>query len=370
MPVPFLDFMKMNADVDTDIRQAFTQVWESKWYVLGRSVKDFEQTYAEYSQTAHCVGVSNGLEALHLSLRALEIGEGDSVIVPSNTYIATWLAISYVDAEIIPVEPREATGNLDPELIEAAIKPNTKAIMPVHLFGQACEMDAIMKIANAHGLKVIEDNAQAQGATYNGQPTGSFGHANGTSFYPGKNLGALGDAGAITLNDGDLQQELLSLRNYGSHKKYHNDRIGYNARLDELQAAFLHAKLPHLDHWSRERQTIAGRYDAAIDAIDGIERLQLAQGSTCVYHLYPIKTAARDELQQFLNAREIGTLIHYPIPPHLQKAYAHLGYERGAFPIAERWAFEELSLPIYPGLSEAQQDEVLNALQEFAQAGA
>ncbi len=369
MPVPFLDFTKMNADVDGDIRKAFTRVWDSKWYVLGQSVTDFEQAYAEYCQTKHCVGVSNGLEALHLSLRALQIGEGDSVIVPSNTYIATWLAISYVGAEIIPVEPREATGNLNPELIEAAIKPNTKAIMPVHLFGQACEMDAIMKIANAHGLKVIEDNAQAQGAAHNGQSTGSFGHANGTSFYPGKNLGALGDAGAITLNHSELQQELLSLRNYGSHKKYHNDRIGYNVRLDELQAAFLHAKLPHLDNWSRERQAIAARYDTVVDEIAGIKRLQLAEGSTCVYHLYPIRVAARDELQSFLKDNKIGTLIHYPIPPHLQKAYAHLRYERGAFPIAERWALEELSLPIYPGLSEVQQDAVVDALQTFAAAG-
>ena len=369
MSVPFLDFTKMNADVDGEIRNAFTRVWESRWYVLGRSVSTFETAYAEYCHTQHCVGVSSGLEALHLSLRALEIGEGDSVIVPSNTYIATWLAVSYVGAEIIPVEPRETTGNLNPELIEAAIKPNTRATMPVHLFGQACEMDAIMKIANAHKLKVIEDNAQAQGATHNGQPTGSLGHANGTSFYPGKNLGALGDAGAITLNDDRLKEALLSLRNYGSHEKYHNDRIGYNARLDELQAAFLHAKLPQLDTWSRERQAIAARYDEAIDSIGGIERLQLALGSTCVYHLYPIKIAARDELQQFLKDREIGTLIHYPIPPHLQEAYAYLGYSKGDFPIAERWAEQELSLPIFPGLTEAQQDEVVEALVAFVRVG-
>lgn len=369
MNIPFLDFTAMNAAVDDAVRAAFARVWESKWYVLGKEVEAFEAEYAAFNETAHCVGIANGLEALHLSLVALGIGPGDEVIVPSNTYIATWLAVSYVGATPVPVEPRLETANLNPDLLDAALTDRTKAILPVHLYGQAAEMDAILAFANAHGLSVVADNAQAQGARYNGRLTGQFGNANATSFYPGKNLGALGDAGAITTDSPDKAHRLRVLRNYGSEKKYHNQVIGYNQRLDELQAAILRAKLPLLPQWNAERQAIAARYDDALADVPGVERLQLAPGAESVYHLYPIRVPVRDELAAYLREKDIGTLIHYPIPPHLQEAYQQLPYQAGDFPIAERWAAEELSLPIYPGLTEPQQEQVVEAIRTYSRSG-
>src|SRR5690606_27812736 len=257
MDIPFFSFRETNRSIKPDILSAFEKFFDSSWYVLGESVKQFEMEYAKFNQVEHCVGVSNGLDALHLALLALGIGEGDEVIVPSNTYIATVLAVSYTGAKPVLVEPRKTTYNIDPEKIEAAITGRTKAIMPVHLYGQCCEMDAIMEIAKKRNLFVIEDNAQSQASSYNGRLAGSFGHVNGTSFYPGKNLGALGDAGAVTTNDAELASRVSVLRNYGSQKKYYNEVIGHNMRLDELQAAMLLVKLKYLEGWTKERRQIA-----------------------------------------------------------------------------------------------------------------
>jgi dTDP-4-amino-4,6-dideoxygalactose transaminase len=265
--IPFLSFEAMNEQIRSEIKTAFETVFDSKWYILGKEVSNFEAEYAKWNQTRFCIGVANGLDALHLALRALNIGEGDEVIVPSNTYIATVLSISFVGATPIFVEPRSNTYNLNPDLLEEAITPKTKAIMPVHLYGQACEMEAIMAIAKKYNLFVIEDNAQAHGAAYNGKLTGSFGNLNATSFYPGKNLGALGDAGALTTDDEMLFKKCQTLRNYGSQKKYHNEIIGYNSRLDELQAAFLSVKLKYMNEWSEERRKIANWYHDALSLI-------------------------------------------------------------------------------------------------------
>ncbi|RFP64167.1 DegT/DnrJ/EryC1/StrS family aminotransferase [Hymenobacter lapidiphilus] len=365
MQVPFLSFSPQHHPIREEVLAAMARVYDSQWYVLGQSVTDFEAAYAAYNRVEHCVGVANGLDALHLALVALNIGAGDEVIVPSNTYIATWLAVSFVGATPVPVEPDAATYNLNPRLIEAAITPRTKAIMPVHLYGQACEMTAIMDIARRHDLFVIEDNAQAQGAAADGSLTGSFGHANGTSFYPGKNLGALGDAGAITTNDAEVARHLRTLRNYGSQKKYYNEVIGYNSRLDEMQAAVLSVKLPRLSDWTRQRQQIAARYDQLLAGITNIILPVVAEGSTHVYHLYVVRTPERDALQQHLTAAGIGTLIHYPVPPHQQGAYAALEIPVGQYPIAEELASTSLSLPMWPGMQEEQIAAVAQAIHSF-----
>lgn len=365
MQIPFLSFDAQNELVRDEILLAMTGVFDSKWYILGDAVKKFEEEYAAFNQVKNCIGVANGLDALQIALKVLGIGPGDEVIVPSNTYIATWLAPSYVGAILVPVEPNPKTYNIDPANIEAAITPRTKAIMPVHLYGQACEMDAIIAIANKHGLVVVEDNAQAQGATYNGKLTGSFGQVNGTSFYPGKNLGALGDAGAVTTNDDELALKVRSFRNYGSHKKYYNEVIGVNSRLDELQAAVLSVKLPHLTQWTAERVKVAELYNTFMADIAGISLPQVATGATHVYHIYLILTERRDELQAFLAGKGIGTVIHYPVPPHLQQAYAHLNYKAGDFPIAEAIASQCLSLPMWPGMQEEQVRYISQSIKEF-----
>ncbi|AHJ96404.1 DegT/DnrJ/EryC1/StrS family aminotransferase [Hymenobacter swuensis] len=365
MQIPFLSFSSQHHPIREEVLAAIARVYDSQWYVLGQSVTDFEAAYAAFNQVENCIGVANGLDALHLSLIALNIGPGDEVIVPSNTYIATWLAVSFVGATPVPVEPNAATYNLDPALIEAAITPRTKAIMPVHLYGQACEMTAIMDIARRHNLVVVEDNAQAQGATADGGVTGSFGNANGTSFYPGKNLGALGDGGAITTNDAEVAQRLRSLRNYGSQKKYYNEVIGYNSRLDELQAAVLSVKLPYLPDWTAQRQQVAARYTELLAGVEGLQLPIVAAGSTHVYHLYVVRTARRDALQQHLTAQGIGTLIHYPVPPHLQQAYAHLQMTAGQYPIAEELAATSLSLPMWPGMTEEHVLVVAEAVRSF-----
>jgi len=365
MKVPFLSFAPQHDPIREEIMSALGQVYDSQWYVLGQTVRDFEAAYAAFSGAQHCVGVANGLDALHLSLLALGIGPGDEVIVPSNTYIATWLAASYVGATIVPVEPNPDTFNLDPRLLEAAITPRTRVIMPVHLYGQACEMTAIMEIARRHNLLVIEDNAQSQGATADGQTTGSFGDANGTSFYPGKNLGALGDAGAITTNDAAVAKKLQTLRNYGSQQKYYNEVVGYNSRLDELQAGVLQVKLAHLPEWTRQRRQVAAWYDEQLAGCGDLKLPATAEGSTHVYHLYVVRTAHRAALQQHLTADGIGTLIHYPVPPHLQEAYASQGYEVGAFPIAEELANTCLSLPMWPGMTQEHVAAVVQSMQAY-----
>lgn len=365
MNVPFLSFETTSQTIKPAIMQAFEEFFDSSSYVLGEKVKQFESDYARFNDCASCIGVSNGLDALHICLKALNIGEGDEVIIPSNTYIATALAVSYVGAKPIFVEPDLHTYNINPHNIEAAVTPKTKAIMPVHLYGQACQMNEILSIANKYGLYVVEDNAQSQGASFAGKLTGSWGAINGTSFYPGKNLGALGDAGAVTTNDNSLAKKASTLRNYGSEKKYHNEVIGFNMRLDECQAAFLLVKLSHLSDWTKQRQKIAEWYNAKLSNIKGLILPKVAVNATHVYHLYVIRVKKRAELQQYLMDNGIATLIHYPIPPHLQKAYSSLGFKKGDFPIAEELADTCLSLPIWPGMSEEQIDYVAEKIQAF-----
>ncbi len=347
------------------MRAAFTNVYDSNWFVTGKALEEFESSYAAFTGTRYAVGVSNGLDALVLSLRAMEIGEGDEVIVPSNTFIASVLAISQVGATPVFVEPDMETYNIDVNKIEEAITGDTRAIIPVHLYGQPSEMTEIMKIAKRHGLKVLEDNAQSHGATFAGRLTGSFGEAAGVSFYPGKNLGALGDAGAVSTNDEEIARRVRMLRNYGSEVKYRNDIIGYNNRMDELQAALLSVKLRYLPEWTAQRQAIAARYDELLAGVGDLVLPVTHPEATHVYHLYVVRTRHRDRLQNYLKDQGIGTLVHYPIPPHLQEAYRDLGYGRGDFPIAEEMAETVLSLPVWPGMTGEDIRTVTDALKKF-----
>lgn len=361
--IPFLDLRAINAAHEHDLKQAFERVLKSGWYILGKEVEDFERAFATYCETEHAIGVSNGLDALHLILRAYGIGVGDEVLVPSNTYIATWLAATYAGATPVPIEPDEVTFNIDPARIEAAITPRTRAIIAVHLYGQPCDMDAIVDIAKRHNLKVIEDAAQAHGALYKGRKVGNLGDAAGFSFYPGKNLGALGDAGAITTNDSELAQKLRMLVNYGSKIKYQNEVKGFNCRLDELQAALLGVKLKHLDVETARRRQIAAAYQQGL-AGTGLGLPATMSGTEPVWHLYVIRHTHRDQLQRELSESGVVTMIHYPIPPHLQPAYAELGYGAGDFPIAERIHQQVLSLPIGPTMTDEQVQQVISAVRE------
>lgn len=365
MNIPFLSFEHMNRQIKPEVMQAFEFFFDKSWYILGDSVKQFEKNYASFNNTGYSVGVSNGLDALHVALKVLEVGDGDEVIVPSNTYIATVLAVSYTGAKPVLVEPCINTYNLDHQKIEAAITSRTKAIVPVHLYGQACDMESIMNIASKYNLKVIEDNAQAHGASWRNKLTGSWGHLNATSFYPGKNLGALGDAGAVTTNDVRLAQKAAVLRNYGSEKKYYNEVVGFNMRLDECQAAFLDIKLKYLPEWTKQRQQIAAWYNEQLFNTGDIVLPFVDNAATHVYHLYVIRTKRRDELQQYLQQLGIATLIHYPVPPHLQNAYASLGFREGAFPIAEEIANTCLSLPLWPGMTFEQVRITATAIHTF-----
>jgi len=363
--IPFYSLEASQAPIRAEMLAAMTRVYDAQWYVLGEEVAQFEQAYSQFNEVGHTVGVGNGLDALALALRGLGIGPGDEVLVPSTTYIATWLAVTQVGAVPVPVEPELATSNLEPALLEAAITPRTRAIMPVHLYGQACRMDAILAVAQRHQLWVVEDNAQAQGAAFGGQLTGSFGAASGTSFYPTKNLGALGDAGAITTNDAALAQRLRVLRNYGSATKYHHEVVGYNSRLDELQAALLTVKLRYLAEWTTQRQQIAAWYQQSLSEVTGLRLPAVAPGATHVYHLYVVHTARRDALQRHLAAQGIGTQVHYPLPPHRQPAYAHLHLPARALPRADALAATCLSLPLWPGLTQAQVGRVSDAIKTF-----
>ena len=364
MKVPFLDFVNPYEELKAELDAAYFRFMRSAWYVLGREVEAFEREFADYCGVKHCVGVGNGLEALHLTLRAYGIGENDEVIVPSNTYIATWLAVSYAGATPVPVEPDAKTFNLDPNRIEAAITRRTKAIMPVHLYGQPADMDPIMTLARKHKLKVIEDNAQAQGARYKGRRTGSLGDAAGNSFYPGKNLGAYGEAGAVTTNDRELADKIRVLRNYGSQKKYYNEVKGYNSRLDELQAAFLRVKLKKLDEWNDRRRKVAAFYLAELGGKPDLTLPFVPEWAEPVWHLFVVRHPGRDGLQQKLTKVDVGTLIHYPVPPHLSGAYADGEWKRGAFPIAEELADTVLSLPMGPHLSKMQLDSVVGEVSD------
>ena len=362
--IPFLDLGAINFRHRDAMEAAFLRVLDSGWYILGKEVEAFEREFADYCGSKHCVGVGNGLDALHLILRAFDIGPGDEVIVPANTYIATWLAVSYAGARPVPVEPLPGTCNLDPEQIEPAITPRTKAIMVVHLYGQPADMDPICAVARRHGLKVIEDAAQAHGARYRGRRTGSLGDAAAFSFYPGKNLGALGDGGAVTTDDDRLAERLCVLRNYGSKIKYHNEEKGYNSRLDELQAALLREKLKNLDDDNACRSRLVGRYNELL-AGSGLVLAEVPHWAEPVWHLYTVRSSRRDALQRHLTDRGIGTMIHYPIAPHLQTAYADLGFAQGAFPITEAIHNEILSLPMGPHLDDHQVAEVCSAVRGF-----
>jgi dTDP-4-amino-4,6-dideoxygalactose transaminase len=334
-------------------------------YVLGSEVETFETAFASYCSAGHAVGVGNGLDALHLVLRAWGIGPGDEVIVPSNTYIATLLAVTMAGATPVPVESREATCNLDPDRIDAAVTPRTRVIIAVHLYGQPAEMGPIMAVAARHGLRVLEDAAQAHGARWSGRRTGALGHAAAWSFYPGKNLGAFGDAGAVTTSDDETANRVRMLGNYGSRRKYYNEVPGYNSRLDSLQAAVLTAKLPHLDAWNDRRRARAARYRAGLADCRGIFLPAVADDAEPVWHLYVIQTDRRDALQAHLSAAGVQTLIHYPVPPHRSEAYRSAPWASPPQPIAERLASRALSLPMGPHLTEAQQDRVIAAVRAF-----
>lgn len=365
MKVPFLDLKAGYIELQPEIDAAIKRVLESGWYILGGEVEAFEREYASYCEAKYCVGLANGLDALHLALLALGVGEGDEVIVPSNTYIATWLAVSQCGATPVPVEPDAATYNIDPLCIEAAITARTKVILPVHLYGQPADMDAIIAIAKKHGLKVLEDGAQAHGARYKGKRIGAHGDVVAWSFYPGKNLGAYGDGGAITTDDAQIAERIAVLRNYGSRVKYVNEVRGFNSRLDPIQAAVLRVKLKVLDDWNLRRTQITNLYQQELSDLDLILPY-VPNWAEPAWHLYVIQHPQRDVFQKVLNEAGIGTLIHYPIPPHLQLAYAQTGYFKGQFPIAEKIANQCVSLPIGPHLDEASTSAVIAACKKHA----
>ena len=365
MIVPFLDLKSPYMELKPCLDAAYERVMRSGWYILGDECSRFEAAFAEYCGTEHCVGVANGLDALRLILCACGIGPGDEVIVPSNTYIATWLAVSSAGATPVPVEPDLYTYNLDTTRLAEAITPRTKVILAVHLYGQPANMDAIRAVADCHGLKVIEDAAQAHGALLDRNKAGNLGDAAGFSFYPGKNLGALGDGGAVVTNDAQLASCVRLLRNYGSRCKYENEIRGFNSRLDELQAALLLAKLPLLDEWNARRRTCAERYLEALSAVPDLVLPEVLKKALPAWHLFVVSHPRRDALQKHLADAGIGTLIHYPIPPHLSRAYQDGGWQRGTFPLAERSAAQVISLPMGPHLSEQQQERVIETILCF-----
>ena len=365
MKIPFATFQTMHNEIRKSLDSAYKKVIESNYFIQGEECKNFEREFAEYCETKYCIGVGNGLDALFLILKALNIHQGDEVIVPSNTYIATALAVSYVDATPIFVEPDISTYNINPDLIEKKITSRTKAIIAVHLQGRAADMDRINEIAKKYNLYVIEDAAQAHGVLYKGKRVGSFGDAAGFSFYPGKNLGALGDGGCVVTNNEDIAKKVRALGNYGSDYKYHHIYKGNNSRLDELQAAFLRCKLPHLDRWNEDRKRIAKKY------IEGIKNplitLPLKDDDIFdhIYHVFVIRCEKRDALEAYLNDKGIGTVKHYPIPMHCQNAYKNLKISKGSFPIAEEISETVLSIPMYYGMTDEECDYVIEALNQF-----
>jgi dTDP-3-amino-3,4,6-trideoxy-alpha-D-glucose transaminase len=364
--IPFLDVGAGCKELRAELDDAYRRVIDEGWFILGREVEAFEAEFAAYCGVAHCVTVGNGLDALRLALSAYEIGPDDEVIVPSNTFIATWLAVTYAGATPVAVEPDPATHTLDPARIEAAISRHTRAIMPVHLYGQPADMDSIAMIARRHGLRVIEDAAQAHGATFRGRRAGALADCGCFSFYPGKNLGAFGDGGAVTTDDDDLADRLRVLRNYGARQKYHHEMAGVNSRLDEMQAAFLRVKLPRLDEWNSRRAGVAERYRSAFAAIPGVTLQRVPDETEHAWHLFVVRHARRDDLQRHLAAAGIATMVHYPIPPHRSPAYAENAWRGGPFPRADRLAAEVLSLPIGPHLSDAAVDRVCEVVTQFA----
>lgn len=367
MKVPFLELRPTYEELRAEMDAAYRRVMESGFYLFGEELEAFEAEYAAYCGAKHCIAVGNGLDALHLILRACDIGPGDEVLVPSHTFIATWLAVSYAGATPVPVEVDPRTANLAPERLEAAITSRTRAVIPVHLYGQPADMDAILALARRHGLKVIEDNAQAAGARYKGRRTGALGDAAGHSFYPGKNLGAFSDAGAVTTNDDALAERVRALRNYGSQRKYFHDLKGFNSRMDELQAAFLGIKLRRLDEWNERRKRVAAKYLEQLRGAPGLILPHVPEWAEPVWHLFVVRHPERDRLQQKLAEAGVGTLIHYPVPLHLSGAYADRGWKRGAFPIAESLAGTVLSLPMGPHLTDEQVETVIGAVWQAAE---
>lgn len=363
--IPFLDMKAQYIELKSEFDQAYQRVMDSGWYILSEEVEAFEQEFAAYVGVKYCIGVGNGLEALQLILMGYGIGPGDEVIVPANTYIASWLAVSYVGATPVPVEPKPATYNIDAARISQVITPRTKAIMPVHLYGQPVEMEQIWDIAQQHHLKIIEDAAQTHGGWYRNRMAGNLGSAAAFSFYPTKNLGAFGDAGAVVTNDDELADKVRILRNYGSRQKYHNEVRGHNSRLDPLQAAFLRVKLKHLDEWNERRRRIAQRYLNDLRLVPRLGLPSVPPDVTPVWHIFAVTHPERNRLQEHLAANGIGTLIHYPIPPHLSPAYADMGLRPGAFPITENLANTILSIPIGPHVSLEQAGVVVEKICEF-----
>jgi dTDP-4-amino-4,6-dideoxygalactose transaminase len=349
--IPFLDVGRLHASLADELVAAHRRVVASNRLILGPEVEAFEREFAAYCEAKHCIGVSNGLDAMTLALRAAGIGAGDEVIVPAHTYIATWLAVSHIGAMPVPADALANTCLMDPEAVAAAVTPRTKAILPVHLYGQPANMSAIMRIADKHGLFVLEDAAQAHGARYDRKRVGALGHAGAFSFYPSKNLGALGDGGGVVTNDDNLAARIRKLRNYGAVQKNVHETLGYNARLDEMQAAFLRVKLPHLDHWNATRRDRARQYERMLGGVRGLETQAVVPDVEPVWHLFTVRSNRRDAIIQALAEAAVGCFIHYPTPPHLQAAYADLGFGRGAFPVAERIADTVLSLPMDPLMS-------------------
>ena len=363
--VKFLDLQAGYHELKPEIDEAVSRVLESGWYLLGAELTAFEAEYAAYTESGHCVGLANGLEALVLGLKALGVGPGDEVIVPANTYIATWLAVSYVGAVPVPVEPIPGSWNMDPERIERSITARTKVVLPVHLYGQPSELDSILALARKHGLRVLEDAAQAHGARYRGKRIGAHGDIVTWSFYPGKNLGCFGDGGALTTDNFDLADRVRVLRNYGSRTKYQNELKGHNSRLDEIQAAVLRVKLGCLDAWNERRKSQAGRYLQELSTVKDLGLPKVVPGADPVWHLFVIDHPRRDQLKAHLQSCGVETIIHYPIPPHQSEAYAHDG-PWDALPITEAAARTHLSLPVGPHLSERDQARVIRAIQAFA----
>ena len=362
--IPFVSFRPMEHELSRELREAFERVYERSWYINGVEDSAFEEAFADYCGIDYCIGTGNGLDALMLALKALGVDKGDEVIVPSNTFIATVLAVTYVGATPVFVEPDIRTFNIDPAKIEKKITDRTRVIMPVHLYGQPCDMDPIMEVAEKYSLSVVEDCAQAHGAIYKGRKVGTFGDAAGFSFYPGKNLGALGDAGATVTNNKEVADKIRALGNYGSDYKYHHIYQGNNSRLDEMQAAFLSAKLPILDKMNEGRRAIAEKY------LNGIENseieLPFVPGyAEPVWHIFGIRCHRRDELEKYLKAKGIETNKHYPIPIHLQEAYRSLGFKEGDFPIAEEISATELSIPIYYGMEKEEIQYVIDVINRF-----
>lgn len=339
------------------------EVLRSGWYVLGKEVASFEEEFASYVGAKYCVGLASGLDALWIAFRLLNIGEGDEVLVQGNTYIASVMGITINGATPVFIEPDEHYG-MNPKMIESKITEKTKAILVTHLYGMASRMDEIVRICRKHNLKLVEDCAQSHGACFNGKMTGTFGDIGCFSFYPSKNLGAFGDAGAIVTNDINIDRACRTFRNYGSHKRYYNEVVGANSRLDELQAALLRVRLSHLNELTEEKCRIANKYNNEINN-PKIRKPKIADGATCVWHQYVITCDEREKLITYLNEKEIGTIIHYPVPPHLQECYRYLGYKEGSFPITEKLAKTVLSIPMYNGMTIVEQNYVIEAINRF-----